>query len=346
MRRYIRVIICLLCIMSIMVVAGCNKQGTSCNGSTVINPLDHINEYEIRIDPREDGTLDMHFKIEWTVLNSTTEGPLEWVRIGVPNCYVDEIKKETSNIDKIKYDSDNGSFIRIDFDREYHKGETLVFAFSTHQSRIYNLNGDYCEYGYNPGWFPEIQVTEARVLWRKDNVIYSNSERVEGDYLVWDGFLDFNETIQVNVQYEQSNFINLSEDKQYSNNYMTVSDIVILVIVGLLILSIVALLVYNAIKKHDPYMSARGYYGRSYYHPYFFIGRSRSGYSRSGARIVNPGSGGHGGRGGGGSCACACACACAGGGRAGCSKKDFYNTNLNSQTLIKVLSDEEKIENI
>jgi len=37
-------------------------------------------------------------------------------------------------------------------------------------------------------------------------------------------------------------------------------------------------------------------------------------------------------RGGGGcahsSCACACACACAGGGRAGCSTKDFYNTNL------------------
>ena len=28
------------------------------------------------------------------------------------------------------------------------------------------------------------------------------------------------------------------------------------------------------------------------------------------------------------SCACACACACAGGGRAGCTTKDFYNTNL------------------
>ncbi|MBO4914716.1 MAG: hypothetical protein J5449_05860, partial [Oscillospiraceae bacterium] len=28
------------------------------------------------------------------------------------------------------------------------------------------------------------------------------------------------------------------------------------------------------------------------------------------------------------SCACACACACAGGGRAGCSVKDFYNTHL------------------
>lgn len=35
------------------------------------------------------------------------------------------------------------------------------------------------------------------------------------------------------------------------------------------------------------------------------------------------------------SCACACACACAGGGRAGCSTKDFYNTNLKLKQLEK-----------
>ena len=33
------------------------------------------------------------------------------------------------------------------------------------------------------------------------------------------------------------------------------------------------------------------------------------------------------------SCACACACACAGGGRAGCSTKDFYKTNLKFRML-------------
>lgn len=33
------------------------------------------------------------------------------------------------------------------------------------------------------------------------------------------------------------------------------------------------------------------------------------------------------------SCACACACACAGGGRAGCSVKDFYNTRLKLSQL-------------
>lgn len=35
------------------------------------------------------------------------------------------------------------------------------------------------------------------------------------------------------------------------------------------------------------------------------------------------------------SCACACACACAGGGRAGCSTKDFYNTSLKLSQLKK-----------
>lgn len=37
------------------------------------------------------------------------------------------------------------------------------------------------------------------------------------------------------------------------------------------------------------------------------------------------------------SCACACACACAGGGRAGCTNKDFYNTDLKLKQLEKKL---------
>lgn len=335
MKKYLKLISCLLCIMALIFVTGCSNVDTS-------YPLDRIDKYEIKIDPRNDGTLDMHFEITWTVLNSSSEGPLEWVKIGIPNRYVSEIKKESSNIDKIEYDSDNGSYIRIDFDGKYYKGETITFAFSMHQSRIYKLNGDYCEYGYRPGWFDEIQVTNARVLWRKDNVIYSNSERTEGEYLVWDSFLDFSETIEVNVQYEKSNFINLSADKQYSDNYYTVGDILFRILICLLILSIVAFLIYNSIKKHDSYMSARGFYGSSYYRRRIFRARVYSGYNRKGVKIVNPSSGGFGGRSSGGSCACACACACAGGGRAGCSKKDFYNTNLNSQTLIKVLNKEEK----
>ena len=42
------------------------------------------------------------------------------------------------------------------------------------------------------------------------------------------------------------------------------------------------------------------------------------------------------------SCACACACACAGGGRAGCTNKDFYNTNLKLSFLEKYRKDNNK----
>lgn len=37
---------------------------------------------------------------------------------------------------------------------------------------------------------------------------------------------------------------------------------------------------------------------------------------------------------------CACACACAGGGRAGCSKKDFYGTKLKSDNVLKILDED------
>jgi len=39
------------------------------------------------------------------------------------------------------------------------------------------------------------------------------------------------------------------------------------------------------------------------------------------------------------SCACACACACAGGGRAGCTNKDFYKTELKMKHINKAVKD-------
>ena len=41
--------------------------------------LDYINLYEVVVDPRNDGTLDISIHLNWEVLDSTSEGPLEWV---------------------------------------------------------------------------------------------------------------------------------------------------------------------------------------------------------------------------------------------------------------------------
>ena len=50
--------------------------------------LDEIQKYYITVDTRNDGTLDMTYEIEWKVLDSTSEGPLEWVKIGIPNSHL------------------------------------------------------------------------------------------------------------------------------------------------------------------------------------------------------------------------------------------------------------------
>ena len=89
------------------------------------DPLDEILEYKIVVSPRKDGTLDMRYYIEWHVLDSVSEGPLTWVKIGVPNKYVDDIRGLSDPIEKIYYYTDSGAYIRIDLDRSYRKGEVV-----------------------------------------------------------------------------------------------------------------------------------------------------------------------------------------------------------------------------
>ena len=105
-------------------------------------PLDEIQDYTIKVHMRPDGTMDIRYHIEWKVLDDTSEGPLTWVKIGNPNKHVDEITALSDNIKEIGYMSSNGSYIRIDFDREYHAGEVIVFEYTIHQSYMYIIEKD------------------------------------------------------------------------------------------------------------------------------------------------------------------------------------------------------------
>ncbi len=311
-------------------------------------PLDRIDLYEITINPRDNGTLDMEFNIEWTVLDSTTEGPLEWVKIGIPNYSVSNIKGLSSCIENIYYYSSFGSYIRIDLDRQYHSGETVNIIFSYNQSRMYFLTNDKCSYHYRPGYFDEIEVTKAIVRWKKQNVINHNFGTEVGDYLVWEDSLGFGESIEVRVEYYKTAFADLDPNKQFTNDYLSprTKKIIWAVVITIIVIIIVIYIIQR--RKRDPYLSERGFIGRRYYRWRFWFGRHRryryynNGYFGSGYRVINPtppkftssGSGSSGGF------SCACACACAGGGRAGCSRKDFYQTNLQTDKVLKHLKNE------
>lgn len=281
-------------------------------------PLDEIQDYTITVHMRPDGTMDIRYHIEWKVLDDDSEGPLEWVKIGNPNKHVDEITALSDNIKKIDYTNNGGSYIRIDFDRAYHEGEIVIFDYTIHQSYMYIIEKDshICRYSFTPGWFEEIEVKNITIKWSDENVIESTAHKTEDGYLIWTSSLEMGERLNASVKYNLDTFTT-NEDQQYTEDSGGLSggEIAVLVILGifLLILLIVALV---AIFGDDDYGSHGGFGGRST----IFV--SHSSCARSSCACAS----------------CACACACAGGGRAGCSKKDFYKTNLKSKDIKKVLT--------
>ena len=281
-------------------------------------PLDKIHEYTIKVDPNKDGTLNINYYIKWEVLEEG-DGGVDFITVGVANRFVENIKGLTNNIKKIHYSSENGSTVQIDFKNTYHKGDIFTVSFSIRQKRIFTLNNNQVEYSFKPGWFEEIQVEKLTLYWNKDGVVKTNATEESGNYYKWTESLDYNETIKTNLVYDKSYFETLNPKEDYSDQ--TENPVVYIIFIGILAAFIVFIIVINNITA-DKYQSCRGFSGHIHHH-HFYFGRHQ-GYRRSGKVIVKPsgtsGSGVHGS-----GCACACACACAGGGRAGCSRKDFNN---------------------
>jgi hypothetical protein len=273
-------------------------------------PLDEIKNYSITIDPRKDGTLDIVYHIDWLVLDSTSEGPLTWVKVGIPNPHVDELKAVSSSIKSISTMMDSGSWVRLDLDRAYAKGETVNLIFSIHQSYMYRLDtaNNTCSYTFVPGWFDEIAVDGLSIVWNKTDVTFSDSTGEDGGYLTWSKALAPGERFTAIVRYSGSTF-NVSETMQAQENPGTV------VYTGTVsssgnsaggAIAVIFIIIVVAIV-----IGAAGAGG----------GRYRGGFWGGGSH-----GGGHG-------AGCACACACAGGGRAGCSAKTLYGTAVDTKKL-------------
>ena len=282
--------------------------------------LDEIVNFDITVEPRtNDGTLDITYEVTWKVLDSTTEGPLEWVMIGTPNSNFDTPTALTSNIKKIqKY---NGSNVRIDLDKKYYKGEQVTFKYSIHQSYIYRVSGGDCNYEFTPAWFTGAEVDKLTIRWNKDKVKESDAKDEEGNYLIWKKTsMKKGEKITAKVKYDKTSFSSLIPDETENDNEFDNGSFG-LKFLGICLLIGIVLGVISGI-------FSRGMNNRYYRHRGFYYGGPHRGCVRSSCACACAHS----------SCASSCACACAGSGRAGCSRKDFYGTNLNREKLDKAMS--------
>lgn len=242
-------------------------------------------------------------------------------------------------------------------------GESEVqFAFSVHQSHLFTLNDDgTANFTFTPGWFDDLSVGNMQIRWRNSEGFVADNTGVDGDYLVWDfGPLTHGQAAKVHVTVPVTySAVYAPEDAMTAEDYSGVQQSTDddFTEVGYILLFVVFFGVCIFLVAYRPPYWGGGFGGGIDPMDWFWytngihtIRRARTappppGYHRTDPpKNFRPGGGtsrggGVGRRDSGGNdhhftCACACAsscacaCACAGGGRAGCSVKDFYTVKL------------------
>ncbi len=385
--------------------------------------LDEILNYEVTVDVNEDATLRIRYHIDWKVLDSTSDGPLSWVKVGIPNDHYTALNALSSTIQNISYTGSGGSYARIDLDRNYYKDEVASFDFEVITDYMYEMNlrteGE-TEYQFTPGWFSDLNVDKLTLRWNSDKLkSWSPACVTEDGYNVWvKENLGHGEQFTVQTVYpndafafDESKFIDFGGEETYrqssGNILASILGGVCCFSFGVLFIGGIILSIIQKYKGSSGFTAATQkkitrtkveYYpicegcgaprpegketceacGRSFIkseeileekdipaeeselknktesglfgfssspntfmrvnvvnvpvvHRSGFFSSLASGLSGSGSSHSSGRSSScaHS------SCACACACACAGGGRAGCSVKDFYNTDLKLKQLEK-----------
>ena len=250
-------------------------------------------------------------------------------------------------------------------------GESRVrFAFSVHQSHLFTRSDDgTATFEFTPGWFDDIVVEHLQVRWRSGDGFVADNTATDGDYLTWDfGPMNHGQQADIHVtvpvttatDFDPNAALTSADYSDGSDNFDDLVDI--LIVAGFILLVIFIIFIILAAQSPE----WEGGFGEGldpedwywYTNGVHTIHVARTapppkGYTRTDPpKNFKPGGGSS--RGGGvgrrsgsdhhsgcacvSSCACACAsscacaCACAGGGRAGCSVKDFYTYKLPRHT--------------
>ena len=330
--------------------------------------LDYIPDYFVTVDLREDGSADIVYDITWQVIGGDQTDYLSWVKIGLPNAHAEDLTPLTDTISDLQYTGDGGSYAKVVFARRYYSpevaaqngGESRVrFAFSVHQNHLFTLNDDgTATFEFTPGWFDDLVVEHMQVRWRSGDGFVADNSSEEDGYLIWEfGPMGHGQSANIHVTVPVTTAETFDPDAQltaadYDDGGMTADEMlgILTVVIGLLIFAAALIIVFGSmtpdwgggfgsgLDPDDWFWYTNGVHT-------IHVARTApppKGYTRPDPP-KNYHTGGGSSRGGGvgrhnsgcaSSCACACAsscacaCACAGGGRAGCTAKDFYTYKL------------------
>ncbi len=242
------------------------------------------------------------------------------------------------------------------------------FAFSVHQSHLFSRGDDgTATFEFTPGWFDDLVVEHMQVRWRSGDGFVADNSSEENGYLIWDfGPMGHGQTANVHVTVPVAAAETYAPDAELSaadyddGGFTTDAMIGILVVIGVLIFVAVLIIIVSSrtpdwgggfgdgIDPDDWFWYTNGIhairvarnapppkgYHRTDPPPMGYLHTDPPKNYRTGGGSSRGGGVGRHNSGCASSCACACAsscacaCACAGGGRAGCTAKDFYTYKL------------------
>ena len=315
---------------------------------------DYIDRYDVDVLPNtDDGSLTITVSLTWTALEELPYG--QELKVGIPNGSIREKTALTDNIERLSFDN---RYMYIYLDRAYKKNETFTFSYRWVQEYMYGLDGDTVTYDYTPGWFDDLVVERMQVRWRGGDGFVADNSCEEDGYLIWEfGPMGHGQSANIHVTVPVTTAETFDPDAQltaadYDDGGMTADEMIgILTVVIALLIFVAALIIIvgsmtpdwgggfgSGLDPDDWFWYTNGVHT-------IHVARTApppKGYTRTDPP-KNYHTGGGSSRGGGvgrhnsgcaSSCACACAsscacaCACAGGGRAGCTAKDFYTYKL------------------
>ncbi|MGN0975222.1 MAG: hypothetical protein ACI4OL_04415 [Gemmiger sp.] len=323
---------------------------------------DEIESYTVTVNPRPNGSADITYDIQWQVVGGSANDYLSWVKIGLANEYVDELTVLTPDtIAGVECINDGGSYARVDFRDRYYapdaaaaKGaeSSVHFAFSVHQSHLFTLNDDgTADFVFTPGWFDDIVIDQMTVRWKSCEGITADNTGTAGEYLEWRyGPLGHGEIATVHVTVPEA--VASLYDAELTVTAAAGEDGGFEIYL-LILFVVIAFLVLAAMLRPARWDNGLGDDDYVYYSDgvhvvhllphqpppagYHMVARP-AGFKAGGGSTRGGGASRNSGNHTGCACACACAsscacaCACAGGGRAGCSAKNFYRIQLNFHT--------------
>lgn len=211
MRRFTRLPIMALLVVGMMLLP---PSRALAQGGT-----DIIREYDIDIQPQDNGDLINTYTLNWCVI-SDAAGPLSEIYVGMPNAEYEVLEYKGDAEDVQPANTGVYSQVVVSLDRYINAGECVSFTFSVRQKNMAHLDEKSNEIGFQfiPGWFDDVPVEKLKIAWglpADESLLKSirpGPTSQENQRAVWESTLDAGDKFTINILYDRSAFPNFGKE--------------------------------------------------------------------------------------------------------------------------------------